>query len=299
MPGLSTQTSAQTPSLQDAALPRLRDLIYEACGMFFPETRFAFLLERCRKRLTATHTDSISAYCDLVSRSKGKHDGEIRALLNEITVGETCFFRSAPQLDAIREVILPKLMAEKVLTSRRHIKIWSAGCSTGEEPYTLAILMLEQMGGQLKNFTWEIIATDLNEQSLAKAEAGLYDSYSLRNTDGRIRAKYFRPGDDRFQIAPDVRACVSFARLNLQDALEMQKISGNDLILCANVLIYFDVASKTRTVQSFYKCLQPGGHFFLGHSESLYGISTAFHLVHFSGATAYRRLPLAEEGARG
>jgi chemotaxis protein methyltransferase CheR len=212
---------------------------------------------------------------------------EMVSLLNEITVGETYFFRNRPQLDAIRKIALPAIIEAKSKIGQTRLRIWSAGCSTGEEPFTLSMMLLEESQGQLKGWTTEILATDLNERSIAHAKAGCYGNYSTRTLEPAFRNKYFRIDSDRLQVKPEVKARVIFSRLNLLDDSRMIFAQNIDLILCCNVLIYFDTASKKRVIQHFYRTLLPHGYLLLGHSESLYGINEDFRLVHMPSATAY------------
>jgi chemotaxis protein methyltransferase CheR len=172
----------------------------------------------------------------------------------------------------------------------RRLRIWSAGCSTGEEPYTLAMILLETLQARPENWQIEIIATDINEKSLAKARQGLYAAYSLRNVSRPLLDKYFTPAENnQYLVREAPRALVSFQHLNLFDERRLMFLRGLDVILCCNVLIYFDAESKRRMIQHFYNMLQPHGYFFLGHAESLFGINDDFRLVHFPGATAYAR----------
>ena len=256
-----------------------------------PDNKFIF----CRTAASAppqvgTQVDSLRTYYAMLTVGSDR-DSEVRNLLNEITVGETCFFRNPQQLSALRKIVLPKIMEAKAKLSFTRLKIWSAGSSTGEEPYTLAMVMLEDSATLLKGWTWEIAATDLNDYSLAKCKQGIYDGYALRNTEPYFRDKYFQAQGQAFGILPEVKKRVTFSRLNLLDESKMLFMKSNDVIFCANVLIYFDGASKRRTVHHFFNSLLPGGYFFLGHSESLYGVSDEFRLVHFPGATAYYRPP--------
>jgi chemotaxis protein methyltransferase CheR len=274
----------------DPNLIRIRDLIYKVCGIFLPNNKMFFLQDRARRRLRELHIETFGGYYDILTTGADRTD-ETRSLLNEITVGETCFFRNQPQLSAVQKMIIPKIMQSKAKIGLPQLKIWSAGCSTGEEPYTLAIMLTEISGSVLRGWSWEIIATDLNDNSLNRAQQGLYDEYAVRNVETLLRTKYFRREGDRYQLSADIRKKVNFSRLNLQDESKLIFMRAVDIIFCANVLIYFDGASKRRTVQHFYNALVPGGYFFLGHSESLYGIHEKFQLVHFPGATAYLRAP--------
>lgn len=215
-------------------------------------------------------------------------DGELRQLLNEITIGETCLFRSQPQLDALRKVILPEIVAEKTRQITKRLRIWSAGCSTGEESYTLAMNMIEESANLLKNWTVEIVATDLNDRSIETAKKGVYGDYALRSTPDFFKRKYFVPADEKkLEVRPEVKKMVTFSRLNLQDDSKMLFMKGMDLIFCCNVLIYFDGPSKAKVVNHFFSNLNFGGYFFLGTSESLLNLNDKFHLVHFPGAIGY------------
>ena len=208
---------------------------------------------------------------------------------------ETSFFRNRAQFDALRKVILPRIAEAKAKLNLPVIRIWSAGCSTGEEPYTLAIALLEEASGLLKDWQFEVHATDINDRSIAIAQAGVYGEYSLRNTETYFRQKYFTAVADKFIITPQLKSVVRFHRLNLFDDAQMASIKAMDLIVCANVLIYFDVASKTRVVQQFSRALLSHGYFFLGGAESLYGISEEFQLVHLPSAIAYVKVPATGE----
>lgn len=269
---------------------QIRELIYQAAGIYTPDNRLRFLEERCQRRMDAMRVTSIRDYFEYLTINPSRVT-ELNQLLNEITVGETCFFRNQPQLDALQKVVLPAIVNNKTAQPLKHVRIWSAGCSTGEEPYTLAALLLENSAGVLKNWTFEIFATDLNERSLTKAQEGVYAEYAIRNVQQYLRDKYFVRRGEQYEVSPTLRAHVRFSRLNLLDDGKMVFMKGMDVILCCNVLIYFDSASKRRVVQHFFNCLLPNSYFFLGHSESLFGINGDFRLVHFPGATAYLKPP--------
>jgi len=279
----------------DSILLRLRDFIYEACGIFMPDKMLYFLEERCARRVEARRAGTLRDYFNMLTAGP-EPDNEIRDLLNEVAIGDTCFFRSKPQLDALSKVVLPKILEAKAKFSIFTIRLWSCGCSTGEEPYTLAMLLLEDSTLRLKDWSWEIHATDLNDNSLGKAKNGVYDKYALRNTPPRFQARFFERRGERFAIAEEVKQRVNFSRLNLRDESETRRMKENDVIFCSNVLIYFDTHSKKRVVRHIYESLRPGGYFFLGNAESLYGVDEGFHLVHFPGAMAYLRPSQAING---
>jgi chemotaxis protein methyltransferase CheR len=281
MPAAAAPTGPPEPDLV-----RIRDLIYQVAGIFHPDNKLRLLQDRCGRRMKELKVQTLREYLECLTVRPIRQQ-ELIALLNEITIGETCFFRNQPQLEALRKVVLPKILELKSKLPLRRLRIWSAGCSTGEEPYTLRMLLLEEANGMLKDWSVEILATDLNERSLAHAKEGIYGSYSTRNLTPALRAKYFLPHDNQLLVNPAARSNISFSRLNLSDDSRMTFMKGMDVIFCCNVLIYFDLASKRRVIQHFFNSLLPHGYLFLGHSESLYGVSDDFPLVHLPGATAY------------
>lgn len=277
----------------DPDLIRLRDLVYQVAGIFHPDNKLRLLSDRCSRRMKELKVATLREYFECLT-VKPIRQAELIALLNEITIGETCFFRNQPQLDALRGVVLPKIIEAKAKLPLRRMRIWSAGCSTGEEPYTLSMLLREEP--LLKDWTVEIIATDLNERSLAHAKNAVYGSYSTRNLTAFYRQKYFIPVGEQLQVQPASRTNISFSRVNLSDDARMIFMKSLDIVFCCNVLIYFDIASKRRVIQHFYNNLLPHGYLFLGHSESLYGVSQDFRLVHLPGATAYVKAERAQAG---
>ncbi|MBZ5705999.1 MAG: protein-glutamate O-methyltransferase CheR [Acidobacteriia bacterium] len=278
---LSAGEAAPNPQLI-----RIRDLVYQVAGIFQPDNKLRLLEDRCVKRMEVLGAKTLREYYECLT-VKPIRQAELVSLLNEITIGETCFFRNLPQLDALRNIVLLKIIEARANLPLRHLRIWSAGCSTGEEPYTLSMMLLEETASRLKGWTFEILATDLNERSLAHAKHGSYGTYSTRNLTSYYRQKYFTDRGDELHVNPDVKAHVNFSRLNLFDDSRVAFMKGLDLIMCCNVLIYFDGLSKRRVIQHFYNNLLAHGYLFLGHSESLYGISEDFRLVHLPSATAY------------
>jgi chemotaxis protein methyltransferase CheR len=273
-------------SVPEPELMLIRDVIYKAAGIFHPDNKLRLLLDRCCRRMKELRVPSLREYCDCLT-VKPTRQAELVALLNEITIGETSFFRNQPQLDAFKNVVLPKIIQAKAHLPIRRLRMWSAGCSTGEEPYTLRMMLLEEAGAQLRDWTTELLATDLNERSLTHAQEGVYGSYSTRNLTPVYRGKYFTAQSDKLQVNAMARSNISFSRLNLSDDSRMTFMKSIDVIFCCNVLIYFDLASKRRVIQHFFNNLLPHGYLFLGHSESLYGVNDDFRLVHLPGATAY------------
>ena len=282
----------RTDSAIDPVFRQIRDLVYKVSGIYQSEEKLYLLADGSGRRMRQLGLKVPREYWDRLT-AHANRDTELRNLLNEITIGETCLFRSPPQLDAVRQVILPELVADKTKQIMKRLRIWSAGCSTGEEAYTLAMTMLEEKDRLLKDWTVEILATDLNDRSLETARAGIYGDYALRSTTDHFKRKYFSPAEDnKLQVCPEVKKLVAFSRLNLQDNSRMLFMKGMDIIFCCNVLIYFDGISKAKVVEHFFSNLSFGGYFFLGTSESLLKLNDQFHLVHFPGAIAYWKPPL-------
>ena len=289
--GMQIATTMPSPSKGGGPVApvfrQIRDLVYKVCGIFQLEEKLYLMADACGRRMKQLGVHSPREYWDLLTVHSSR-DAEIRQLLNEVTIGETCLFRSPPQLDALRKVILPELVEDKSKQIVKRLRIWSAGCSTGEESYTLAMNMLEESDRLLKGWTVEILATDLNDRSVETAKAGIYGDYALRSTTDYFKRKYFSPIDEKkLQVRPEVKKLITFSRLNLQDDSRMLFMKGMDLIFCCNVLIYFDGPSKAKVIDHYYTNLNLGGYFFLGTSESLFKLNDKFHLIHFPGTIAY------------
>jgi chemotaxis protein methyltransferase CheR len=198
----------------DPVYRQIRDLVYKVSGMYKAEEKLYLLADGCERRMKHLKTRNPRDYWDQLTAQPSR-DGELRQLLNEITIGETCLFRSQPQLDALRKVILPEIVAEKTKQITKRLRIWSAGCSTGEESYTLAMNMLEESESLLKGWTVEIVATDLNDRSIETAKAGIYGDYALRSTTDYFKRKYFSTFDEKkLQVRPEVKKLITFSRLN-------------------------------------------------------------------------------------
>jgi chemotaxis protein methyltransferase CheR len=282
--------------LKDPAYLKIRDLIYEISGIYQPEEKVYLLASRCARRMSVVGANTPSEYLSHLT-TRANREAELRLLLNEITIGETYMFRSPPQLEALRTVILPELIKSKNMMGFKRLRLWSAGCSTGEEPYTLAMFLLEESAKLLEGWTFDILATDLNDNSLAAAKAGIYGEYALRSTNEVLRRRYFKPHDEkRLQASDQLKSLIRFERVNLNDDSKMIFLKGLDLIFCCNVLIYFDLNSKRRVTQHFYSNLLPGGYLFLGHAESLYQVDDRFRLVHFPGTISYWKAPPNQGG---
>ncbi len=274
-------------AISDKDFELLRDFIYNLCGMYFHTTKKYFLESRLTKRMEATGAKTAVDYYGLLKSPRGNE--ELRFLLDEVTTNETYFFRSVPQLNALETKFLPEIVEAKSKMGFRKLRIWSAASSSGEEAYTMAMILLEKRATLLKDWIIEIIGTDINETVVAQAKEGIYNSYSVRNVPELYKRKYIKEEGGKFILSPEVKKFVTFNKMNLYDDTKMVFMKSFDFIFCANVLIYFDLASKSKVVQHFYNNLQPYGYFFVGQSESLHGVNDKFKTVHFPGGFAYKK----------
>jgi chemotaxis protein methyltransferase CheR len=275
--------------ISDSNFEILRDFIYNYCGIYFHTGRKYFLESRLARRMEVKGLKDYGDYYKLL-RSAVEGPAEIRQLLTEITTNETCFFRNTQQIAALERQFFPQIIEAKKKIGFKKLRVWSAGSSSGEEPYTFAMLLNEKRSTLLKDWVIEIVGTDISEKVLAQAKEGLYNNYSVRNMSEFYRKKYFREESaGNFVISPEIKKMVNFSSLNLFDDSRMVFMKSFDIIICSNVLIYFDTAAKTKIVQHFYNNLQPYGYFFLGQSESLHSINEKFQTVHFPGGFAYKK----------
>ncbi len=264
----------------------LRDYIQDYCGIYFDNNSRYLLERRLSRRLRIYHMRDFREYYRFLMYDK-KKDEELTAVMDILTVNETYFFREQQQLKAFSDEILPDLRERNM--EKRKMRIWSAGCSTGEEPYTIAMLLLEK-GLGLLGWDMDILGSDINQRVLQVARRGVYRRNSFRTTDEYYLKKYFHEEEDgNYRISNNVKSVVSFSCLNLLDPFKVRFVGQMDVIFCRNVLIYFDLASRKKVIESFYERLNEGGYLLLGHAESLMNISTAFALRHLTNDMVYQK----------
>lgn len=255
----------------------LTGFIYRKTGILLEPQKLYFLSTRVRKRINIINAESISEYIRIL-RFGDPDNKEFQNLVNLLTVNETYFFRDFPQLQVFAEQCLNGVLAAKKESKDRTLKIWSAPCSSGEEPYTLAII-LHAMVENIKDWDVKIIASDIDQNILAKARIGIYDPRRLRDLPPEYLKQFFkRLSDDTYKINDEIKRMVTFEHVNLSETSNIRDKTGFDFIFCRNLLIYFDEVSRKKLVDQFYIALNKGGFIFLGSSESISRISTAFRV---------------------
>lgn len=262
----------------------LRDLIRDYCGIYFDESSMHIIERRLSKRIKELHLDNFRDYYRFLLYDKNR-ETEFAALMDILTVNETYFFREEGQLKAFSDEIIKEVRALK--HNNRSLRIWSAGCSSGEEAYTVAMLLLER--GELKDWNIEVIGSDINQRVLQTARKGIYRKNSFRNTDEYFMKKYFIEEDGHYRVKDVVRELVYFSHMNLIDPIKVQFIGTIDVVFCRNVLIYFDLEARRKVIDNFFHRLADGGYLLLGHAESLMNISTAFTLKHLKNDMVYQK----------
>jgi chemotaxis protein methyltransferase CheR len=262
----------------------LRDFISGYCGLYFEEDSVYFLERRLQNRLEQKQLTSFLDYYYLLLYGQERED-ELGKVVDVLTTNETYFFREPNQLKTFSEEIVPELLEKK---KNRRLRIWSAGCSTGEEAYTLAMLALEHR--DLQDWNVEIFASDISQRVLQTARRGVYGKSSFRSTDPYYEGRYFHKLDsNRSQVDDSLKKLVNFGHLNLFQPEQWTILALFDIIFCRNVMIYFNLESKKKMVENFYRKLEEEGFLLLGHAESLMNISTSFSLRHFRHDMVYQK----------
>jgi chemotaxis protein methyltransferase CheR len=266
----------------------LRDLINEHAGLHFADDSMFLFERRLAERVVTIGLDGFDAYYKHLRFAAGG-TAELEQALEALTTKETYFFRQEYQLRAFKDELLPKLAEANA--AQKRLNLWSAGCSTGEEVYTLAILVLES--GLFKGWDVNVIGSDLCRSNVATARRAVYRRSSFRATPEALKRRYFDERPDGAYLVDEVRRLCHFGQLNLLDSEWARTVGRVDAVFCRNVLIYFDERSKRRVIDMLYERLVPGGYLMLGHSESLLHLSTAFELVHLKEDLVYRK-PLSQ-----
>jgi chemotaxis protein methyltransferase CheR len=272
--------------LSEHELSEIRMLIEERTGICFDESRERFFSTRVREHLRAK---GLQRGTDLL-RNMRKSNVEYEGLLERLLTQETSFFRYPGVYEAFEKRVLPELHVKKFWKNPRTLRIWSAGCSTGEEPYSIAITIADSVSFA-DSWNVEILATDVGRQALKQAERGVYAGRSIASVSEKRLASHFSAAEGGQQVKPKLRKMVSFAQMNLASPVYLGRM---DAIFCMNVLIYFSEERRRAVVQRFYETLEPGGYLFLGHSESISKMPVKFQAIVLNDCILYRK-PTADE----
>jgi len=273
--------------IKDQEFVNLRDFIYAQCGIYIADNRKYLLENRLGNRLKKLNLKNFDEYYNFLRFDVGKAS-EMKKLFEVITTNETSFYRNPPQLQVFQEKVLDEVLKDCRKTGKK-LRIWSAGCSTGEEPYTIAMIIHEMLKAQIPNWDIKITANDLSERVLESARKGIYNDYTLRSTPQEVAQRYFDMDDGVNKIKPEVKKLVSYGQINLKDRIQVKRVERSQVVFCRNVIIYFDDAMKKQVISSYYDNLLPGGYLVIGHSESLHNITRAFKPIHFPGAIIYKK----------
>jgi chemotaxis protein methyltransferase CheR len=272
-----------TSALGRADVERFRSVVCRRFGWFYEDAKLEFLEDILRQRLEATGVSRADIYIDRVSSLSAATD-ELRVLAEQLTVNETFFFRNIDNFHAFTRRVLPERTRAK-----RRLRILSAGCASGEEPYTLAIAAREALP-DIASWDVKIVGVDVSPAMIAKAERGHYSAWSLRATPEDVKKRYFRTEGRDFVLAPEVRSMVTFEERNfIEDDLLIWPPETYDVIFCRNVIMYFTPEVMRHIVRRVSQALLPGGFFFLGHAETLRGLSQEFHLCHTHESFYYQK----------
>jgi len=276
--------AAGGPQLGETEFQFLRDFVHRHCGIALSEQKRQLVQGRLLRRLRALRLGDFAGYCELLRRDP---DAELGELASAISTNVTAFFREAHHYELLENELLPQWLEHKRRSGDR-LRIWSAGCATGEEPYAMAMVLAEALERAGKTVDAKILATDLSPQALGVARKGVYALDRLGGVSEERRRRWFLRGEGEYEgyarVHPRLRELVTVLPLNLLHDWPMQ--GPFDAIFCRNVVIYFDQPTKQRLFRRYAQMLPPGGYLFLGHSESMHGLSDDFELV---GRTTYRK----------
>lgn len=266
--------------LSDPEFKEFSAIIHETCGIKLPPVKKTMLSARLHKRLRFLGISSFADYLDYILSYEGQHE-ELAHMIDAVSTNKTEFFREANHFDFLTSHLLPEYVEKFQKKPGRQLRVWSAGCSSGEEPYTLA-MVLDDFFSRHPGMNFSILATDICTKVLAKAEQAIYPKETIANMPARFRHKYLLRGKDRqkgfHRVGPELRRKVTFRRLNFM-ARDFGIDNRMDIIFCRNVLIYFDRKTQIDLFKKLHKQLASGGYLFLGHSETLHGINDKVNKV--------------------
>lgn len=283
--------------LSESDFERFRALISGASGIYFDRGKRDLLRLGLSERAETVGARDLADYYEFLTSDK-ERENELRALLSQLSVQETHFFRNLPQFDALRKYVIPEIARRKA-SGQRMLRFWSAGCSTGQEPYSIAMSVFDVLP-DARSWDIQVLATDLNDEALEVAAQGWYPEKKISGLDRDHLKRYFEEKDGGYQAKKLLRDVITFSRHNMVvDNLPIQKFGTCDVIFCRNVIIYFTHQTAKHVIELFFDILNPGGYLFLGHSETLWKMSAKYSLVEMGDAFIYKKsLPRAIDGRR-
>ncbi|MFQ5427416.1 MAG: CheR family methyltransferase [Thermodesulfobacteriota bacterium] len=275
------------PSVSVETFVLFRDLIYKRCGISLSESKRYLIETRLSGRLAAMKLKSFEDYYYYLIYDKNK-EAEMNRLIGCMVTNETSFYRDRPQLDGFINGVIPDVIKRRERDVIKDLRVWSSASSTGEEPYTLAMMMMEK-GLHLKGWRISVIGSDISDGVLHSARRATYEGYALRNVPDVVKKKYFFKTNENYSVVKKVKDSVSFKKINMMDRKAMGSIKSVDVVFCRNVLIYFDDQSRKAVLTHLYDSLRPGGYLFLGFSESLNNLTRLFTPVKMGHTLVYKK----------
>ncbi|OGU13947.1 MAG: hypothetical protein A2475_16160 [Ignavibacteria bacterium RIFOXYC2_FULL_35_21] len=269
------------------AFIELRNIIYQYSGIFYTENKKYLLEGRISKIIFEKNMSGYEEYIKVLKSPR--YRDEVNELLESITINETYFFRSEEQFDAFEKYLVPEIIKLKEKKEDLYIRIWSAGTSTGEEAYTIAIIIQERLQKKFPNAKFQVLASDINNNALAAAKKGIYKDYAVKGLPSDILEKYFKKTDSYYILNDGIKQMVKFTNVNLYDYNAIKTIKNVDVIFCVNVLIFFDIPSKQKVLSYLHEILNKGGYLMIGNSESLHNLTRDFKLLHYPKTMAYKK----------
>lgn len=268
-----------TDLLTDSEFDLFRKVIYAESGITFSDTNRSILDSRLKERLREKKLSSVQEYYRLITSDKE----EMKLLLDSVTTNLTRFFRNQPHFDALEHYVVPHLLAEKKTQFDKKIRVWSAGCSTGEEPYTIAMILKDILPAP---YSFEILASDISLKSLMVGKQGFYPDSRIAGIPEKYLNRFFIKSNGGYQVIDDIMKSIRFDYHNLKYAPVTRNF---DIVFCRNVLIYFDSAAQLEVINHFWDAMAAHSYLFIGHSESLFGMKTKFEFLKTDWACLYQK----------
>lgn len=279
-------SSSSSVTLSEETFKELRAIIRDHAGIWFPDNKRYLVESRVEPRLTATGADSFEEYVRQLSG--GAKRKEIERLVNAVTINETCFFRHRDQFETIANDLLPRISDRRDVRDGK-LRLWSTACSAGDEAYSLAMAGRAWNQSRFRKATIEVVGTDIDTEALEHARQGCYRERAVRKVPEKYLERFFDHQDGKYVVRESIREMVRFCKVNLTDSFRVRQMGPFDIIVCANVLIYFADKVEQKVVKALYQTLRPGGYFLVGGPETLGDLDVTLDTVRDAGTLAYRK----------